>query len=116
MARRANFGLRDVNTLLNSVLTLVGIYIALRAIRGTQTAIDTVTQPIAQKWFDITHGPGVEVLGRVQLPNGQSVLLRDIVSAGSSVDERGFFTWQGTMYQITGRTPAGDYTASRIIT
>lgn len=108
--------LSELNTMVNTVVTLVAIYLALRALRGTREVVDSITAPIAQKWFDLTSGPPVHVLGRVILPDGSSILIHDIVQEGSTVDSRGFFGWRGTTYQITGRNTAGDYTASRIIT
>jgi hypothetical protein len=108
--------LSDLNTLLNTLVIGIVAYFALKAMRGAQTVIDSVTQPAAEAWVRLTSGPRVTILGRVALPDGRLIPIQDILDAGGSVDSRGFFRWQGTTYQITGRNNAGDYSASRIIT
>lgn len=107
---RAKFN--DVVTLANTAVIALVAYFVWRAFNKGKEAIDDWTKDAAEWWV----GPSqVRVLGRVVLPNGQSTTVQSIINAGGGVDSKGFFRWQGTTYQITGRNADGDYTASRII-
>lgn len=58
-----------------------------------------------------------QMLSTVVLPDGTNVPVSEIVNGGSTIDGRGFFTYLGIQYQITGRDPEmGYYLTKRIVT
>jgi hypothetical protein len=55
-----------------------------------------------------------DLANRVQLPSGELVTFEAIVKAGSKLDSRNRFTWNGNTYQLTGSSVSGTYEAIAI--
>lgn len=112
--------LREINTTVNTAVTLIAIYLALKAMNTMKPltdSVETAARNAGQWWFNLTRGAtsSVRPLGSVLLPGGASTTIAAIVDAGGKVDGQGFFNWRGEKYQITGRNSAGDYVAVRIV-
>ena len=106
----------DLSALLNTAVLGFVAFLVLKAFRGMETALAPAARAAGQAYFNLTHGPGVQVMGAVKLPDGRRILIKDIVAAGSTINGQGFFRWQSVTYQVAGRNSDGDYTAVRIIT
>jgi hypothetical protein len=75
--------------------------------RAGATAYNLLTTPTVSSQF----------LSSVALPDGSVLPVSAILDAGSMIDGQGFFTWQGSEYQVTGRDPdLGYYLTKRIVT
>lgn len=86
-----------------------GAWLAYKVYSGLAKAGDAASKSIADAYVRVTAGPGVQVLGRVVLPNGVKVPLADLRVASD-------FTFQYGMvrYKLTKRRPDNDYDAVKI--
>jgi len=77
------------------------------------SGIDLIARPIAYTISALTLPAAVHVNGGAVLPDGGYVSFDAILNAGSKVDSRQEFSWQGVRYRLVKRRSDGNYDAIR---
>jgi hypothetical protein len=107
-----------LENLLGQLLPVAAVVLGLYWIYKRLPSVADIGRAGSEAWNLFTQPPVTsEMLSVVVLPDGTNVNAGDIVNAGSMIDGKGFFTWRGVQYQITGRDPdLGYYLTKRIVT
>ena len=87
-----------------------GIWLVSKFVGIGKTALNTVTQPIANAYVSLTSPAAPQVQGMILMPDGSTLPVSSV--SPSWIGNALVFSYQGTNYQLYGHDSNGNYPAA----